>query len=143
MLSPILASPRIEKSTKILQWLLLLETSSDLQETSSDLLQHVCSGAWTSPSTKIIHLPTSLFPLWGGISELSEMLCPGLESSFCRKSNVTQNSHIVLFFFFFFNRQQHQRCLLLANAPGFFPIPAQRSAYPAFFLCTFTPETIT
>lgn len=63
-------------------------TSSDLHETSSDLLQNACLAARTSPSPP----PRASCPpppLWGGSSELSAMPPPGLQSSFCPKCNLT------------------------------------------------------
>ena len=51
-------------------------TSGNFQETCSDLLQHACLVAWTTPFTKITYLLAFPQPLWRSISELSEMLPP-------------------------------------------------------------------
>ena len=55
--------------------------------------------ACTLPSLEShIYWPSCL-PLWSSSSKLSEVLSPGLQSSFGLNSNLTCNSHIVLFFF--------------------------------------------
>ena len=46
--------------------------------------------------TLYIHFPPLL--LWSSLSELSEMLSPGLQSSFCPKQNLTHNSQAVPLF---------------------------------------------
>ena len=49
--------------------------------------------------TKITYiLSFPLVPLWSSLSELSEVLSPGLWSSFCPKQNSTRSSHIVHLF---------------------------------------------
>ena len=45
-----------------------------------------------------VYILTLTLPLWSNFSELSEMLPPGLESSFCPKDNLTHNSDTGPFF---------------------------------------------
>ena len=40
----------------------------------------------------------TLQPLWSSFSELSEVLSPSLQSSFCPKENLTHNSQVVHLF---------------------------------------------
>ena len=48
-----------------------------------------------TPFTKIIYIHTDFpLPLRNSFSELSEMLSPGLQSSFCYKYNLIHNSHM-------------------------------------------------
>ena len=43
--------------------------------------------------------------LWSSLSEISEVLLPRLQSSFCPKENLTRNSQVVIFF-----SQQYDNC---------------------------------
>ena len=51
-----------------------------------------------SSFTKTLYIDLSPLPLWSSLSELSEMLPPGLQSSFCPKYNLTCNSQVVYLF---------------------------------------------
>ena len=53
-----------------------------------------------SPFTKTLHIDFPPLPLWCSLSELSEMLPPKLQSSFCPNYNLTRNSQVVHLFFF-------------------------------------------
>ena len=47
------------------------------------LLSNECFMILNSPFTKILYIDFPPLPLWSSLSELSEMLPPGLQSSFC------------------------------------------------------------
>ena len=51
-----------------------------------------------SPFPKTLYIDFPSLPLWSSLSELYEMLPPGLQSSFCPKQNFTCKPHIVHFF---------------------------------------------
>ena len=51
-----------------------------------------------SPFPKTLYVDFPPLPLWSSLSELSEMLPPGLQSSFCPKENLTPNSQVVHLF---------------------------------------------
>ena len=57
-----------------------------LHETSRNILEKYVLDCMYSPFSKNhIYTPLFLLPLWSSFSELSEMLSPGLQSSFCPK----------------------------------------------------------
>ena len=67
-----------------------------------------------SPFTKITYILIPPLPLWRNSSDLSEMLSPGLQFSFChptaphpRKKNLTHNSNIVHLLFAVFKVNTH------------------------------------
>ena len=54
--------------------------------------------ALNSPFTKSLYVDFPPLLLWSSLSELSEMLPPRLQSSFCPKENLTHNSQVVHLF---------------------------------------------
>ena len=48
-----------------------------------------------SPFTKILFIKLPPLPLWSSLSELSEVLFPRLQTSFCPQENLTGKSHVV------------------------------------------------
>ena len=48
-----------------------------------------------SPFTKITCIDLPPLPLWSSFSELSEVLFPRLQTSFCPQENLTGKSHVV------------------------------------------------
>ena len=58
-----------------------------------------------SPFTKTLYIDFPLLPLWRSLSELSEMLPPRLQSSFCPKQNLIHT----LKFYIFFSQQLENR----------------------------------
>ena len=53
----------------------------DLQQPLREFI--VEGGTLCSPFTKTLYIDFPPLPLWSSLSELSEMLPPGLQSSFC------------------------------------------------------------
>jgi len=51
-----------------------------------------------SPFTKTLHIDFPLLLLWRSLSQLSEMLPPRLQSSFCPKQNLIQTLKLYIFF---------------------------------------------
>ena len=73
-------------------------TGSDLQETSSDLLQNACLVAWPSPITKITYTWPFPLPLWSGFSDLLRCCLPG--SSPHLATNKTDSQLVSCAYFF-------------------------------------------
>ena len=89
-MSLIILSPHIYKSSKIFHG---NSHSSDKQKLSERKYVHDCIYPLF---TKITIMP--ILPLNRNFSELSEVVLPGLQSSFCPKYNLTCNSDVVHFF---------------------------------------------
>ena len=76
--------------------------SQKYHKTSRNLLEEYVLDCMYSSFTKITYTDLSPLPLWISFSELSEMLSPGLQSSFCPRYLILQLNLQLSYCAFFF-----------------------------------------
>ena len=79
--------------------------------TSRKLLQCKCLTSLNYPFTKILQVDLPTLPLWSSLSELSEVLSPRVQSSFCPR--IKFNSHLSHRAFFFQSTQSTTVMILI------------------------------